>query len=242
MKSNLLSFKLNWNFLNDNVYKKFYNNLRVFDISLKSNTIITKIEQIPNSMQLNVTLPLLPLTAEGNSKLKIILNSLKLVSIFSRKKAYLKRYLTLQWNKKWSQGLIISSELKFLKNFNIISLLTLISFPYIRLSEGISKFLLLSDSSGNVSFSIREIAQLGDLLNEDFIGWNKNIQFNLSFSRNTNNYFLTSPFLKNIYNWLLWSSVGLTCSRGHGSWSNLLIVKKIYKNVYNKLRTKHFFL
>lgn len=216
--------------INDFIYKKFYKNLWVFDLSLKSNTSITKIEQLPKSFKINVTVPLLPFNAEGSAKLRLILNSLKLISVIIWKKSFFTKSVLLQKNKKWSQGGVISSKIFFSKNFNILSLLNLVAFPYIRLSEGLNNFLLVSDNFGNLNFSFKEVSFLSNYLDERFIGWNKTICFNLTLKQPKIFFkFKSTLFIESMINRLIWSSLSFWCLWGHGAWSNIFVVSKLFK-------------
>lgn len=225
--------------LNDFIYKKFYRNLWIFDLSLKSNTFITKIEQLPKSFKIDVTIPLLPFNAEGSAKLWLILNSLKLISVIIWKKAFFTKSILLQKNKKWNQGGVISSKIFFSKNFNILPLLNLVAFPYIWLSEGLTNFLLVSDNFGNLNFSFKEVSFLSNYLDEWFIGWNKTICFNLTLKQPNSN-LKSISFVESMLNWLIWSSISFRCLRGHGAWSNIFFVSKLFKFKKSYFTKKNF--
>lgn len=229
--------------MNDFIYKKFYKNLWVFDLSLKSNTFITKIEQLPKSFKVSVTIPLLPFNAEGSAKLWLILNSLKLISVIIWKKAFFTKSVLLQKNKKRTQGGVISSKLFFSKNFNILSLLNLVAFPYIWLSEGLTNFLLVSDNSGNLNFSFKEVSFLSNYLDEWFIEWNKTICFNLTLSQPKKFFkFKSTFFIESMLNRLIWSSLSFKCLRGHGAWSNVFVVSKLFKLKKINFKKKNFYI
>lgn len=225
----------------DFINKKFYQNTWIFDISTKSNNLITKIEQMPMSFYLNITLSLLPFYTDGINWIKLIVNSLKLLTIFSKKKSFLSEFLTIQWNKKRMQGVIIKTNNYYFYNFNILSTLSLIAFPYIWISEGLNKFLLLSDTTGNLTFAFSEISFLAKFLNENYIGWNKKINFNLVLKKNKKKHFLDKySFLISMLNWVWWSSISLRCVWGHGIFTNSTLVNKIFKNKFNKFETKKY--
>lgn len=229
--------------INDLIYKKFYRNLWVFDLSLKSNTFITKIEQLPKSLKVNIAIPLLPFYAEGSAKVRLILNSLKLISVIIWKKAFFTKSLLLQKNKKWVHGGVISSTIFFSKNFSILPLLNLVAFPYIWLSEGLSHFLLVSDNSGNLNFSFKEISFLSRYLDEWFIDWNKTICFNLILKQPPFFFkFKSTLYLESMINRVLWSSLSFKCLWGHGAWSNIFVVSKLYKLQKFHFIKKNFFI
>jgi hypothetical protein len=236
---------LNWKIKklknSDFINKKFYSNIWIFDISTKSNNLITKIEQMPMSFKLNITLPLLPFNVDGSNWLKLIFNSLKLLTIFSTSKSFLSEFWMIQWNKKWIQGGVVVSHNYNFNNFNVLPLLSLVAFPYIWISEGESKFLLLSDTSGNLTFSFSEISFLAKFLTESYIGWNKPITCNLTFKKikyftKLNKY----PFVVAMLNRLLWSSLSFKCVWGHGAFTNSSVVKWIFKNKLNNLETRKY--
>jgi hypothetical protein len=54
--------------------------------------LITKFEQTPTKIKISITIPLLPFNIEGAQKNKLILNSLNLVSFFSKKKSILSKF------------------------------------------------------------------------------------------------------------------------------------------------------
>lgn len=236
---------LNWkikklksiNFINN----KFYLNIWIFDISYKSSNLITKIEQMPISFKLYVTLPMVPFNVDGNGRLKLILNSLKLLTLFTTSKSFLSEFFTIQKNKKRVQGGIVKSNNVKAFNFNILPIFSLVAFSYIWISEGINNFLLLSDASGNLTFSFNEISFFAKFLNENYIGWNKSLTFNLILKKkkmlhNLSKYF----FLNAMLNWLIWSSISFKCVWGHGAFVNSSVVNKLYINNFNKLCTNKY--
>lgn len=238
---------LNWKIkklkIIDFINKKFYLNTWVFDISIKSNNLINKIEQMPMSFKFNVTLPLLPFNVDGNNRLKLIFNSLKLLTIFSRSKSFLSEYKVIQKNKKWMQGGIINSFNHNFDNSSVLPLFSLIAFPYIWISEGSSKFLLLSDSSGNLTFNFSEVSFLTKFLNESYIGWNKTISFNLTLNNPKIKHNLSKyNFISSIINRIVWSSISLKCVRGHGAFTQMSVVNKLFINNLNKFSTKKYII
>lgn len=227
----------------DFINKKFYSNIWIFDVSIKSNNLLTKIEQMPMSFKFNVTLPLLPFNSDGISRLKMIFNSLKLLTIFSKSKSYLSTFWIIQKNKKWLQGGIVSSFNYKINNISTLPLFSLVAFPYIWISEGNSKFMLLSDGSGNLNFTISEISFLIKFLNENFIGWNKTICFNFILNNPTIKNNLSSyKFITSMVNWLIWSSLNFKCVRGHGAFTTTSKVNKLFINNLNKFSTKKYII
>lgn len=227
----------------DFLSKHFFFNLRVFDFPLKSNLLITKVEQLPNNFKIVVNLPLIPFYVEGVQWIKLIYNSLWLVSFFSKKQAALSKYWIIQKNKKRVSSAIIFS--KNLSNFSFftIPLLSLVTFPYIKISKGLSKFNLLSDSTGNLTFLIDEISYLSNKLDETYIGWNKSILINLTLWKPKiyNNLYKFS-FINFRINRLIWSSIGLKCIWGHGGFLHNSYVRKFYKNWKNKFIYKKYLI
>jgi hypothetical protein len=96
-----------------------------------------------------------------------------------------------------------------------------------KISYGSERCVILSNSEGNISFSLDDIAFFSHYLNEKHLEWDK--KFYLSFQWNfktLNNKvskvikFFTLPFIKSMVTRLLWSSLSLKCLRGHGGWLN----------------------
>jgi hypothetical protein len=165
------------------------------------------------------------------------------VSFFSKKKSILSKFWTIQKNKKRQVGAIISSKSISKNNFFLLPFFFLIIFPYIKISEGLNKFKLLSDTTGNLTFNFTEISYLSNKLNEQYIGWSKNIIVNLFFQKPKILHKLSKlEFINFKINRLTWSSLSLKCIRGHGGFITNSYVTKLYKNKKNNLSSKNYII
>jgi hypothetical protein len=100
---------------------------------------------------------------------------------------------------------------------------------------------LLSDSSGNLTFNFSEVSFLTKFLNESYIGWNKTISFNLTLNNPKIKHNLSKyNFISSIINRIVWSSVSLKCVRGHGAFTQMSVVNKLFINNLNKFSTKKY--
>jgi len=89
--------------------KFFLYHYRFFDINNKSNGTLKNLKFLPNNFNSQVSLPLILNYGNSNSRIKILINCLRIINFFTFQKSFLKKKLSLQQIKKKNSGFVIQT-------------------------------------------------------------------------------------------------------------------------------------
>lgn len=221
------------------IYKFFLENYRYYDISIKSNGTFWSTIDLPQTFNSNVTLPLVSTQNDNTAKLKFLMQSLRLIWLFTFQKSFIKKKLILQQQKKKSSCYILQTKTTYNYSYNRFFYYLLTILPYTRLSYGYDKAIVVSDIQGCINFNILDLTFFSNIIKDKLIHWDRQINFSFNWilkkiknKRPNREFFIKIPFVKSMFFRLMWSSVGLKCSRGHGGWSTFSKFTKtvIYSN------------
>lgn len=197
----------------------------IFDMLSKTNGSLNQIKYFPSSFDSIVTLPLVSNQGDGVSKLKFLIYSLWVVKLFTFQSSFIWKKLLLQQQQKKSSCYILQSKVgKHLSNNRLFYYLFTI-IPYLWISYGYDRLIVLSDPQGNINLSISELTCFTTFVDEKLSTWDRQIliTFNWVWANNVplfgnKLFFVGLPFIRNLLNWILWSSFSMTCGWGHGGW------------------------
>jgi hypothetical protein len=204
--------------------KFFLYHYRFFDINSKSNGTFKNLKFFPISFNSQVSLPLILNYGNPNSRLKILVNCLKILRFFTFQKSFLKKKLVLQQIKKKNSGFVIQTWTFSIDSFDRFYYYSLTILPYMWISYGLEKCVLITDVMGNLTFATDDITFFHHYLDEKHLDWDKQFffSFNWYFKKikklPSKIFFFFLPFIKGLLSRLLWSSICFNCNRGHGGW------------------------
>jgi len=205
---------------------KFYKiNYRLFDIMAKTNGCLNNFQYFPKSTKVIITLPLVTTQSDSSAKLKFLVHALRVIRLFTFQWSSILKKLVLQQQKKKNSCYILrtTSSGKYADWLLTDYILTII--PYTRISYGFDWAILISDSEGNIIFNITDLIFFSSLIKEKITNWDRQITilFNCFWQKKINSctqtFFFNLPFVKTLFSRIFWSSLSLTCERGHGGWT-----------------------
>ncbi len=202
----------------------FLQNYRYFDLTLKTNGTLNNITFLPEKFNSNISLPLILAHGNNTSKIKIILTCLRIIKLFTFQKSFIKKWLVFQQIKKKNSGFVLQTKTFSSTSFERFYYYILTIFPYLRVSYGSSANIFLSDILGVITFNLADITYFSNFLKEKHLDWERQFIFffnwvakkKISKSKKIKFFFIN--FIQGMVNRVLWSSLGLRCSRGHGGW------------------------
>lgn len=213
---------------------KFYKiNYRLFDIMAKTNGSLNHFKHFPKSTNLIITLPLITTQSDSVSKLKFLLHALWVIKLFTFQWSFILRKLILQQQKKKSSYYILWSEVNGNYSDWLLTDYLLTIIPYTWVSYGFDWAILISDAEGNIIFNITDLTFFSSFIKEKITNWDKQITvlFSVSWQKKINCQwkfsFLYLSFIKVLLSWIFWSSLSLTCERGHGGWTTFSKFSKV---------------
>lgn len=223
------NLKLSNKFFNKKNYmtKNFLFGVRLYDLKQKNYFIKSKeLFSVLNSVSLNVSVPI-----HLSSNFWIILNSMKIISFLVYQKGNLTKLKNSK--KKWlrENSSILSYWVTKKKNFFFLTDILVSFLPYLKISKNNFITDFLSDTEGNFFFTIKDLSFFSNLLDETFLNWDKFFNINFIIKNNLKLFF----FYWTCFNWIIWSSIGLVCWWGHGSWFNYSNIKiRNYSSAFKK--------
>lgn len=217
------------------ITKFFLSHYRFFDLNSKTNGNLKNINFLPKSFNSQVSLPIIINFGNLNSKVKILINCLRIIKFFTYQKSFLKKRLVLQQIKKKNSGFVIQSWTFKIESFDRFFYYALTILPYLRISYGSDRPVLLSNTQGNLSIAIDDITFFSHYIDEKHLDWDKQFFFTFNWVYKKKIIFPTKieffklPFIKALISWILWSSLCFNCNRGHPGW---LPFSKFSKTVF----------
>ena len=210
----------------------------IFDLSLKTNSLQKSFTNYSVGSWAHITLSLNDISVKNQNSFNIITHSNKLIKFFSTQSL---KFFNLR-AKKNNKFFIKTRNygINWLKPF-VFCVQTLI--PYLKASWGLNKFTLLSNDLGNFTFSFTDVSFFATKLDDFFLNWNRWIYVNFNILFKNVNYgsllnkiiFKKFIFLKGCWARIIWSSIGLKCSWGHGGWFKNIYINKIFFKNYKLL-------
>jgi hypothetical protein len=178
----------------------------------------------------------------SDTKIKLLLNCLRVIWFFSFQKSMIKKRLKLQQIKKKNSGFILATNLFYNVSFRQLPFIIFTILPYLKMSYGRERSNVLSNPQGELSLAVSDITFFSHYLNEKHVEWDRQFNFSFSFKnkkisrRLWNAYFFHSTLLQGFLKRLFWSALTLNCNRGHSGW---LEFSKISNHVF--LSNNYFF-
>ncbi len=227
--------------------KLFLINYRFFDLNSKMNGSLSNVMFFPASFSTAVTLPLILLVGNADTKLRIILNCLKIIWFFTFQTSFLKKWIVTQQIKKKNSGFVLQTKTVKAYSYDRLFYYVLTILPYLRVSYGTERGALVTDGLGGLTFTVDDITFFSHYLDEKHVEWDKKFLFSfqwvdkLRIKSKFSGWFFFLPFIRGMLFWVLWSSIGLKCHWGHSGWmefskfsstvinSNSIFFKKNFK-------------
>jgi hypothetical protein len=222
----------------------FLKNYWFFDVSCKLNGIINNQKMYPIFFDIAISLPLPLKGMNWLAKAKMLLYCSWILKFFSLQWTIVERRIikTIQL----VQSTVKKDLIFIVKSFNFKTssfsrffyyLFTI--FPYMWITYENERSRILTTFDGNLNFTVNDITFFLELLNEKHSTWSKDFFFSFSWHYNLMGFnyknwkFFNLFLIWGMINWLLWSSLGLTCYRGHGGWVEHAHITNVVLNYWN---------